>query len=249
MTDLTKLESQDSWLDGLKRLNAVIAATGETLFGNLFYEPNRPDFATAPPSGVMKEKRERFVAACSNRTQMLEVGVNGCHSAYLALTSNPHLQYCGVDICSHVYVELAVEWLSAEFPGRVQFCRGSSKDVLPRLADEKLRFDVFHIDGRKSLYFSDIRECTRMVEGDALVIVDDSDQFGIRVALRGLLLARAIRPAFPSTTGPEGNEVAWLRRSSRTKYIALGGLGMVLSAGRYIWRQRAGVQNIQVKDT
>ena len=42
---------------------------------------------------------------------MLEVGVNGGHSAFLALTSEPGLEYHGVDICEYAYVKPAVAWL------------------------------------------------------------------------------------------------------------------------------------------
>jgi predicted O-methyltransferase YrrM len=143
---------------------------------------------------------------------MLEIGVNRGHSAYLALSTNPQLEYHGVDICYNAYVEVAVSWLEGEFPGRVFFHRGDSLSVVPALAARGTRSDLFHVDGTKFNYFDDVVNCSRAVEGsEALVVVDDAEMKKARVALKSLSLFGVIRPPpeFPAMpeSDPSRNEI------------------------------------------
>ena len=107
MYSMDDLENTASWLERLGSLNTAIVATGEPLAGNLFYTHLQDDFAASAPSSIMKPKRDSFRRAITGRRRLLEIGVNGGHSAYLALTSNPDLEFHGVDICEHKYVSPA----------------------------------------------------------------------------------------------------------------------------------------------
>ena len=210
------LESDAFWLERLRSLNAVVAASGHPLVGNLFYDHLQADFLERPPNLTTKPKRDRFRSAVEGRDRLLEIGINGGHSAYLALTSNPDLEFHGVDICEHSYVRPAVEWLKHEFPGRVFFYPGSCLKVLPLLASQPLRFDCFHIDGAKYTYFSDILNCDRLaVDGRALAIIDDMEMKQVaRIwswCLRlGVLTSAPGIPALPSTSKYQ-NEVGILK--------------------------------------
>ena len=116
--------------------------------------------------------------ALRGRRRLLEVGTNGGHSALLALTANPGLEFHGVDICEHAYAEPAMRFLERAFPGRTFFHPGNCLTVLPAIheRDPDLHFDAFHIDGAKRTYYQDIRNCVPMAAEDALVIVDDTQQ-------------------------------------------------------------------------
>jgi hypothetical protein len=174
------IEKSDLWLQGLKRLNSVIEACGQPLVGNLCYDHLQEDYVANPPNVIFRPKRDRFRKAVDGCARMLEVGVNGGHSAYLALTSNPMLEFHGVDICEHAYVLAAVAQLEKEFPGRVFFHRGDCLDVLPRLAEARQQFDFFHIDGAKHTYLEDVLWCERMIAGkSATLVMDDTDQEGV----------------------------------------------------------------------
>jgi len=118
------------------------------------------DFVHLPPDPAFRAKRDRFCAAAAGRHKLLEVGVNGGHSAYLALTANPDLEFHGIDICQHPYVIPAVTWLQEQFPGRVLFTEGSSLDVVPDMVRRGDRYDAFHIHGPKGAYYHDIVHCT-----------------------------------------------------------------------------------------
>jgi Methyltransferase domain len=239
---LTDLESQTEWRDRLRSLNSVIASCDEPLMGNLFYEGAQDDFVDCPPLQQYRVKRKRFREAVRDRRRMLEVGVNGCHSAYLALTENPDLEFYGVDICEFSYVERAVAWLKSEFPGRVFFYKGDSIRVLPGLAARGLTFDVFHVDGAKHLYYMDIVNCSRMVSPTgAIVIVDDSNYLIARVAVSSLASFNVITrlPDFPSMPPAvrhedTNNEVLGLRQSSVRKYVSVKSYSYVLTTARQV---------------
>lgn len=168
------IELSVSWLERLQSLNAVIAETGEPLVGNLAYDHLQPDYLGSPPNAVLREKRKRFREAVDGRGRLLEIGVNGGHSAFLALTANPNLEFHGVDICEHTYVLPAIDWLKTEFSERVFFYPGDCLKVLPALAKQGFRFDCFHVDGAKDTYYRDILNAVRMMSGgEAVVIIDD----------------------------------------------------------------------------
>jgi hypothetical protein len=235
MTEMPDLESEPTWLERLYELNAVIAATGEHLEGNLFYFNRAHDFADRPPDPGHRAKRDRFREAVSGRCRMLEVGVNGGHSAFMALSSNPELSYHGVDVCDHAYVVPAVEWLAQEFPGRVTFTKGSSLSVLPELARQRFSFDAFHEDGHKPFYYKDIINCSRMASRDgALIIVDDIHRGDVATAWAWCFRLRVVAPApqFPAmdrSTNRSPNVVGQLMASSWLKWNLLRSSQRVLA--------------------
>ena len=233
--DEDELESSQAWLEKLQELNAVVAAAGEPLFGNLFYDHLQEGYVGSAPNAILRHKRDRFQRAIKGRSRLLEVGVNGGHSAYLALTSNQGLEFCGVDVCEHAYVRPAVRWLQQSFPGRVFFHEGDSRDVLPTLRRQGLRFDAFHIDGAKENYASDLLNCQGMtLPGGAVVVVDDTQQDQVSKLWERCLRHRRIRrlqafESMPRTTkyrneiGLLEPEPAWRMPISRI-LLALGRL-------------------------
>ena len=113
------------------------------------------------------------------KERLLEVGVNAGHSALLALSSNPRLEYYGVDIMSHAYTAECVDFLKGEFPGRVHLFTGDSREVLPWLVSRRaeLAFDIFHVDGGHTdeVCRSDMSNCIRIAGGQRgrHVLLDD----------------------------------------------------------------------------
>ena len=199
------VEHSDDWLQGLWRLNTVIAATGQPLHGNLCYGDLQDDYLTRPPNPATRPKRDRLRAAVAGRTRLLEVGVNGGHSAYVALSANPKLFFYGVDICEYAYVRPAIDLLKEQFPGRVSFAAGSSLRVLPEFSDGVEMFDAFHIDGAKHLYFKDILNCARLIDGDsASLIVDDTQLRSVAWVWGRSVRCGLIRPDPVNPPGPAG---------------------------------------------
>lgn len=221
------LEQSTAWMQGLKDLNSVIEATGQPLAGNLFYD-DQGDYVDRVPHAHTRPKRDRFRAALEGRNRLLEVGVNGGHSAYLALTSNPDLEFHGVDICEHAYVRPAIAQLAGAFPGRVYFYDGDCREVLPELEAKGLRFDAFHIDGAKHLYLTDILNSARMIaENVATVIIDDTQLKSVAWVWRTCQRYGLIEPdpAFPHVpdTFHDQNMVGWMRPIPQWKWRFLFG--------------------------
>ncbi len=217
-------ETDAGWLDGLYRLNAVIASTGAELEGNLCYHHRDGGYVRRPPEDDFRAKRDRLRQITAGRRAVLEVGVNGGHSAYVMLTNDPGLHYHGVDACFHEYVRPVVAWLEQEFPGRVRFTADSSLTALPRLRREGACFDTFHLDGAKMNYFIDILNAARLVEGDEAVVIMDDTQ-GPRVSKiwrrcvdRGI--ARPLVEVGDPTGGFEKNEAGVLTRLGGPRFAA-----------------------------
>ena len=169
--------------------------------------------------------------------------MNGGHSAYIALTANPDLKFHGVDICQHAYVRPAVAILQELFPGRVSLSSGDCLEVLPRLAQEGLRFDAFHLDGAKHLYFKDILNCSRMIDGGAAkVIVDDTQLRSVAWVWKKSVRYGLIEPqdALPArASAHDRNAAGTLRVVSNRKWLLLSrlhaNLPPLISRGRAVW--------------
>jgi hypothetical protein len=159
----------ENFLARLIALNAIVRDSGETIEGSLFYRDREADFAgRAPDEGLAPARRNLWRASRFKRS-MLEVGVNAGHAALLCLSANVDLVWHGLDICEHAYVEPCVAYLAGQFPGRVHFHRGDSREALPRLATHRpdLDFDLFHVDGghTDTLCRADVSNCLRLARG------------------------------------------------------------------------------------
>jgi hypothetical protein len=157
------------FLRRLEALNRRVADSKETMEGNIFYWDREDDFEGRPPAANLASARRNLWRATRFKRQFLEIGFNAGHSALLALSSNPSLTYHGVDIGVHSYTVPCVDFLKQEFPGRVHFWPGDSREVLPYLATRRgdLDFDIFHVDGGHTdeLCRADVANCLRLARG------------------------------------------------------------------------------------
>ena len=165
----------------LSELNRRVSESNETLEGNIFYWDGASGFSGAPPTANLAPARRNMWRATRFKRQLLEIGVNAGHSALLALSANPSLAYYGVDLGVHRYTGPCVEYLKSEFPGRVHFWTGDSREVLPYLAMHyaDLDFDIFHVDGGHTteLCRTDIANCLHLARGGRgkHLLLDDID--------------------------------------------------------------------------
>src|SRR5208283_1654932 len=154
----------------LQRLNTIVRQSGDSLEGNIFYVDLDEGFAGRAPADDLAAARRNAWRAVRFKERLLEVGVNAGHSALLALSSSPRLEYYGVDIMSHAYTAECVDFLKGEFPGRVHLFPGDSREVLPWLVDRRaeLSFDIFHVDGghTSEVCQSDMANCIRIARGE-----------------------------------------------------------------------------------
>ena len=168
-------------LDRIFELNRQLVKTDEAIEGNVCYFDGQlpSDYVAAKPSNDVNLviKRLNLVALARRRRSMLEIGVNGGHSALICLSANPTLHFYGVDICAHRYTHEAVAFLKNTFGRRFHFWSGDSREVMPRLFIDRprLKFDLLHIDGGHSpdLAIADMSNAIRMAEPGADLILDD----------------------------------------------------------------------------
>ena len=159
----------ESFVRRMNALNDFVKESGEPLEGGIFYWDLDGEYEGKPPAASLAPARRNLWRATRYKKRLMEIGVNAGHSALLALSANPNLKYYGVDINRHKYTIRCVEYLMKEFPGRVHFFPGDSREVLPHLATHyrELDFDLFHVDGGHTteLCRTDISNCLRLAKG------------------------------------------------------------------------------------
>jgi hypothetical protein len=152
----------------MKAINRLVQESGEILEGGIFYWDRDGEYKDNPPTEDLAPARRNFWRATRFKKGLIEIGVNAGHAALLALSANPNLIYCGVDINQHAYTTHCVDYLMKEFPGRVHFYPGDSREVLPYLAAYRpeLDFDIFHVDGGHTTEIcrADISNCLRLAK-------------------------------------------------------------------------------------
>jgi Methyltransferase domain len=169
----------ERFLNRLNALNGFVEQSGEVLEGGIFYWDRDAGFAGKAPDQSLAPARRNLWRATRYKRHMIEIGVNAGHSALLALSVNPQLVYSGVDINEHRYTAPCVAYLMAEFPGRVHFHPGDSREVLPALSAERraLDFDLFHIDGGHTteICYADVSNCVALAnkEPGKHLLLDD----------------------------------------------------------------------------
>ena len=172
-------------------LNDILATTGEKIEGNVCYSDQLlpEQYQKVTPTDDLRYvfKRANLATLARRRTTMLEIGMNGGHSALICLMANPTLHLYAVDICWHGYTRPAAEHLKRRFGRRFQFWPGDSREVMPRLAIDRpnLRFDLLHIDGGHdpSLAIADMSNALRMATKGADFIFDDVNHIPLGEAL------------------------------------------------------------------
>ena len=156
----------DRFITRLKTLNDFVRGAEEVIEGGIFYWDLDADFFDKMPDPSLAPARRNLWRATRFKKSLLEIGVNAGHSALLSLSANDNLIYHGVDIGSHKYTDSCVDYLAREFPGRVRFYPGDSREVLPYLATHhpELEFDIFHVDGGHTdgACRTDISNCIRL---------------------------------------------------------------------------------------
>ena len=150
----------------MRTLNDIVVDSGESLEGGVFYWDRDSQYQGNLPAASLAPARRNLWRATRFKKRLLEIGVNAGHSALLALSANPTLLYFGVDINSHSYTAQCVKYLMVEFPDRVRYHPGDSREVLPYLATHhaELDFDIFHVDGGHTdeVCRADISNCLRL---------------------------------------------------------------------------------------
>lgn len=159
----------------LSELNKIVYNGKNNVEGNLFYQHNKKNV----PEHIWYEaetKRHKLYNIVKNKKNVLEIGVNGGHSALLMLKNNPNLNYYGFDINMHSYTQLAINYLKKKY--KIQYIIGDSEETIPKF--QNMKFDVIHIDGGHTVEKAraDIINCKRLADNNTILIFDDTNKNG-----------------------------------------------------------------------
>tara|TARA_B110000495_G_scaffold145319_1_gene128241 strand:- start:3025 stop:3762 length:738 start_codon:yes stop_codon:yes gene_type:complete len=166
------------------------------IIGNIFYDhlQVKPPFFNSPLNEECIRKRARVARAAQESTNMFEIGLNGGHSSFLALSSNPSLKVTANDIAApfivhpEIYAPVAAKILKHFFNDRFSFIKGNCLHQVPIYVNKNknTEIDLVHLDGAKSTYKQDFLNLIPILKDGALVIFDDFQQGGIRAQARDL---------------------------------------------------------------
>ncbi|WP_162617531.1 class I SAM-dependent methyltransferase [Yoonia maritima] len=209
-----------AWRKRLLSLNKALAKTMHgmdelpSLNGNLFYAHKDLEFIEGELLERFEVKRKNFFQLAKHISSLLEVGVNGGHSLFLALSANPSLKVVGIDVCEpldpswapvHKYVPAAFRWLKKEFPGRCTFIKGNSLVELPKFAlkNETTVVDAVHLDGAKDTHLRELLAILPLMNEDGYVVFDDANTKPVRKGIDQVKKLNIARPRDLSHMGIE----------------------------------------------
>jgi hypothetical protein len=175
------------------------------LIGNLFYDHLEHDFQNHKMNSLLEEKRKRLFDVSRKCSTAFEVGVNGGHSAFIMLYSNPLLKYFGNDIAEfyepeprchpEVYVPVAFDILKSIFAERVETIKGDCLIELPiyAKANNTRHIDLLHLDGHKETYERDFFTMLPLMKPGGYVVFDDTQQPKVQKLVDILLSKKLVK--------------------------------------------------------
>lgn len=138
-------------------------------------------FRTIPTEGHLLKTEARYLQRTIARygwiTDVVEIGFNAGHSAYLFLATRPDVRMVSFDLGDHDYIDIVKEIIDRRFPGRHQLIKGDSRESVPAFqhSNPDRRFDLIYIDGGHdyAVARADLDNCARFSTPRSLVIMDD----------------------------------------------------------------------------
>ena len=151
--------------------NIIKNSTRRVAEGGIFYMHN--SFDALP---FLKVKQLNLFSLAREADNILEIGFNAGHSSLIMLLANKTSKITAVDLNEHPYVNECYQYLSTQFPGRINLYLGNSLTVLPKISG---KFDLFHVDGcHESLEATiDVYNCYILSEKDKSVVILDDTNF------------------------------------------------------------------------
>lgn len=132
--------------------------------------------------GYMSDsQREQFnqrLSTYSNIRSVLEIGLNGGHSAENFFNNLEDIQlFVSFDINRYAYTGCAVNYFYKKFQNRFMFVPGDSMQTVPEFIKNypSFRFDLIFIDGCHAYDWavSDIINCRKMAHANTILWIDD----------------------------------------------------------------------------
>lgn len=125
-----------------------------------------------------KEQFQEFLEKNQHIESILEIGLNGGHSADNFFQNCKKLKkFTSVDICMHPYAQAAVDYMTRKYKDRFEFIKGDSMKKIPEYTDlfSNQKFDLIYIDGNHSheACTADIANCQKLAHANTILLIDD----------------------------------------------------------------------------
>lgn len=170
----------------LQALERIVRETGEEFEGNCFYY-----HLTFNTDDTFRNKHLNIMNVARQSDQIVEIGFNAGHSAFLMLIANPMCHIKAFDICSHTYTRPCLDYLNLHFGGRITLYEGDSHSTLRSFHESNpdYRFDAIHIAGNHerlhaNLDFFISKELSR---SGAFCIIDDTNIYYLHQLWEGYI--------------------------------------------------------------
>lgn len=95
-----------------------------------------------------------------------------------------------VDIAEHKYTIPCFQLLKQFYGSRIQLIVGDSTKILPKVTEHPQKFGLFHVDGAKHLYETDIQNCLSIAAPHCFFLIDDTNQVVVKEAIQNTLGSR-----------------------------------------------------------
>lgn len=170
--------------DDIKNLNKIIKESNEILEGNCLYK-NKSNFEDFEEGHRYNNKlilRNNLFKLAKISKNIIEIGLNGGHSAALYFYANPSVKLLSFDICYHKYVEPVANYLNNKY--NLEFIKGDSIIKVPEYKNN-ITYDMIHIDGGHGdiCALNDLLNCKKFANKSTFLVFDDSNAPSIKKIL------------------------------------------------------------------
>jgi len=122
---------------------------------------------------------------------ILKVGFDDGYHALLLLLSNKDSKICCFDICKHSYTKKCFEYLSQQFPSRIELYEGNSNDTLLEYYNNNntKKFDLIYINGCHNIDVANIDyfHTKMMVVKNTIVVFDNANYQDLQTLWNGYI--------------------------------------------------------------
>ena len=160
----------------VSKIKEIVEASGELCEGNVFWSHYDPE-----PQEMSKflNKRINLFNYSQKSQSIMEIGFNAGHSCLLYLLSNPTSTLQIFDLGVHRYTRPCFEYLSSQFPNRMNIEFGDSRQTVSSYIAGNIGkvFDMIHIDGGhdECVVKADILNSIQLSDSKTVIISDDDE--------------------------------------------------------------------------
>jgi predicted O-methyltransferase YrrM len=163
-------------LEEIQNINNIILNHTNKVEGNCLYKhlSNFEEFEEGMRYDNKLILRKNLHDIAKNVKNIIEIGLNGGHSAAIFFLANPELKFLSFDICEHKYVEDIANYYKSKY--NFEFVKGDSLIKVKEYIND-IKYDVIHIDGghHEICVRNDLINCKKFAHENTLMIFDDSN--------------------------------------------------------------------------